>query len=70
LVEQPYSIPAPPPPKQAVVRAAQLIRRVDPAYPPLASSRHIDGVVKMHITVGANGTVRDVRVLSGPPMLA
>jgi len=70
LVEQPYSIPAPPPPKQAVVRAAQLIRRVDPVYPPLAVSRHLDGIVKMHILVSASGTVRDVRVLSGPPMLS
>jgi TonB family protein len=70
LVEQPYSIPAPPPPKQAVVRAPQLIRRVDPVYPPLAVSRHLDGIVKMHLIVGANGAVRDVRVLSGPPMLA
>jgi TonB family protein len=70
LVEQPYSIPAPPPPKQAVVRAPQLVRRVDPVYPPLAVSRHLDGIVKMHIVVSASGTVRDVRVLSGPPMLA
>ena len=70
LVEQPYSIPAPPPPKQAVVQAPQLIRRVDPVYPPLAVSRHLNGIVKMHIIVSASGTVRDVRVLSGPPMLA
>jgi TonB family protein len=69
LVEQPYSIPAPPPPKQAVVRRAELIHHVNPDYPPLAALHRVEGVVKMRVTVNANGDVRNIRVLSGPQLL-
>jgi TonB family protein len=67
--EQPPTIPAPLPPKQSVVRPAQLLRRVDPVYPQGAISRRVEGTVKMHIAVSANGTVQDVQVISGPPLL-
>ena len=70
LAEQPPTLAAPLPPKQSVVRPAQLLRHVDPIYPVGAISRRVEGTVKMHITVSANGTVRDVQVVSGPPMLA
>jgi Gram-negative bacterial TonB protein C-terminal/PilZ domain len=70
LGNQPYAIPAPPPPKQSAVRPAQLIRRVDPVYPVLALPSRVQGTVKMHATVSPFGTVRDVRVTSGPPLLA
>ncbi len=70
LAEQPPTLAAPLPPKQSVVRPAQLLHHVDPIYPVGAISRRVEGTVKMHITVSANGTVRDVQVVSGPPMLA
>lgn len=69
LTAQPFTIAAPPPPPQSVLRPAKLIRRVDPVYPPLAVSHRVMGTVKMHLIVGANGTVRDVHVIYGPPML-
>jgi len=67
-LEQP-AIPAPPAPKQAVIRRAELIHHVDPLYPPLALLRRVEGVVTMRITVNANGDVRNIRVLSGPSLL-
>lgn len=50
--------------------AARRIDHVVPIHPPDARMQHIQGTVKIHIIIGADGIVRDARVLSGPCLLA
>jgi TonB family protein len=44
-------------------------RRVAPVYPPLALQARIQGVVTLNVTVAQDGTVQDVHVVSGHPLL-
>jgi TonB family protein len=44
--------------------------KVTPKYPELARRMKIAGVVKIQITIAANGAVRDSRVVGGHPVLA
>jgi protein TonB len=52
------------------VAAANLIHDVAPTYPPEAGRARIEGTVVLLAVIGKDGTVRDVRVQSGPPLLA
>jgi TonB family protein len=44
--------------------------RVAPTYPELAKRMNITGVVKVKITVATNGSVKDVKLVGGHPVLA
>jgi TonB family protein len=44
--------------------------RVDPAYPIEAQQKRIEGAVKLHQVIGADGSVQSVKLISGPPLLA
>jgi TonB family protein len=46
------------------------IKRVDPIYPPLALQARIQGVVYLDVTVAPDGTVREMHLSSGHPLLA
>jgi len=46
-----------------------VIRRVAPLYPASARQAHIEGIVVLQALIGKDGTVLNVRVLSGHPML-
>ena len=46
-----------------------LIRRVQPVYPPLARGARIQGQVVLAAVISKAGTIDDLRVLSGHPML-
>jgi TonB family protein len=48
---------------------SHLTYRVQPAYPPEAQKQQIEGVVKIHQVIGTDGRVRNVNLLSGPPLL-
>lgn len=47
----------------------QLITRIEPIYPRQAQSEHIQGDVRLQIRIGADGTVQDASLVSGPPQL-
>ena len=49
---------------------AKLIRRVIPEYPALARAARISGVVHLLGTIGKDGTIRNLRLVDGHPMLA
>jgi periplasmic protein TonB len=49
---------------------ANLIHDVAPAYPPEAGRARIEGTVVLLAVIGKDGTVQDVRVESGLPILA
>jgi TonB family protein len=44
--------------------------RVMPDYPDMARRMSLKGVVKVDVTVGGNGTVKNVEVKGGHPVLA
>ncbi len=46
-----------------------LIRRVQPSYPPLARSTGIQGSVLLLALIGRDGTIRKVQVVNGHPLL-
>jgi protein TonB len=57
--------PAAPP---AETRDAQILRSVQPAYPPEAVRKRQEGWVELSFTVGADGRVSDVSVVRAQPM--
>jgi TonB family protein len=44
--------------------------KVAPVYPELARRMNITGVVKVQITVAANGSVKNTKLVGGHPVLA
>src|SRR5882762_5665896 len=68
--------PPPPKPKQTGplrvggnVQAARIINRVQPVYPPLARQTRISGTVRLHAIIGKDGTIQQLEVMSGHPLL-
>jgi len=51
------------------VQAAKLIKRVPPEYPEVARKNMVEGVVRLHVIITKDGSVRDIRVVDGHPML-
>jgi protein TonB len=51
------------------VQQANLISKVNPVYPPLAKQARIQGVVHLTTTIGADGAVQNLEVISGHPLL-
>jgi TonB family protein len=47
-----------------------LIRRVEPDYPEPALSQRIQGPVLLDVHIGEAGTVQEIKVVNGPPLLA
>ena len=70
--------PPPPPPKPQTpkrirvggqVESARLIFQPKPEYPPLAKMARIQGVVRLDAVISKDGTIQDLKVLSGHPLL-
>ena len=51
------------------VREASLIKKVLPTYPAFAKTQHVQGTVRFAATIAKDGTVKSIRVVSGPPVL-
>src|SRR5205809_6752730 len=47
-----------------------LIRKVQPAYPPLARQARIQGQVVLQAEISKDGSIENLRLISGHPMLA
>jgi protein TonB len=77
----PTAAPPPPPPvkKEAVVpqrirvggnvQAAMLIKQPKPLYPPLAKQARIQGTVRFNAIIGKDGTIQNLQLVSGHPLL-
>ena len=48
---------------------AQLLKQPKPVYPPLAKAARVQGTVKFQATIGKDGTIQNLQMLSGPPLL-
>jgi len=46
-----------------------LIRQVKPQYPPLALQAHVQGMVVLQAVIGKDGSVQELHVISGHPLL-
>jgi len=53
----------------SVVAQDMLKQKVNPVYPPMAKAAHVSGTVILRATITKNGTVEDVKVVSGPALL-
>jgi len=47
----------------------ELVHRVEPLYPEQARQQNIQGEVVLEVHVGSDGSVQDVQIVSGPPIL-
>jgi protein TonB len=78
----PTAAPPPPPPVQAPkpvipkqirvggnVQSAKLVNQPKPSYPPLARQARIQGVVKFNAVIGRDGTIQNLTMVSGHPLL-
>ncbi len=78
----PSAAPPPPPreekPKPVVpkqirvggnVQAAKLLNQPKPGYPPLARQARIQGVVRFNAVIGRDGTIANLTLVSGHPLL-
>jgi periplasmic protein TonB len=68
-------MPVPPKPATKVFRTStilqgSLIRRVEPTYPPLARQARIQGTVVLAAVISKAGTIDNLKLVSGHPMLA
>ncbi|MFZ0291572.1 MAG: TonB family protein, partial [Candidatus Sulfotelmatobacter sp.] len=52
------------------VSAGLLIRKVNPTYPPLARQARISGTVILRAVIGKDGSIQNLSLVSGHPMLA
>ena len=52
------------------VTSGLLIRKIQPAYPPLARQARIQGNVLLQAEISKEGTIENLRLISGHPMLA
>ncbi len=51
------------------VAAGNLITKVTPVYPAIAKAARISGQVVLAATISKNGTIENLHLVSGPPML-
>ena len=68
---RPVVRPAPKAPVRisSAVEAGLLIRKTVPVYPPLGRAMRVDGTVVLAASISKAGTIENLRVVSGPPML-
>jgi periplasmic protein TonB len=52
------------------VSTGLLIRKVNPTYPPLARQARIQGTVVLHAVISKDGSIENLQLVSGHPMLA
>lgn len=48
---------------------ANLIRKVQPVYPPLAKSARVQGIVEFRATISKEGNIENLQLLRGHPLL-
>jgi TonB family protein len=51
------------------VQASNLIKKVTPVYPPLAKQARISGTVQFTALIGKDGTIQNLQLISGHPLL-
>ena len=52
------------------VQQANLIDAPKPVYPQLAKAARVQGTIKLQAVIAIDGSIKNLRVISGPPLLA
>jgi len=52
------------------VQSARIIKKVPPVYPEEARQAHISGTVRLHVIIAKDGTMKELELVSGHPLLA
>jgi TonB family protein len=52
------------------IAAGLLVSKVDPVYPPVARQARVQGTVLLQAHIGRDGSVQDLQLISGHPLLA
>jgi tetratricopeptide (TPR) repeat protein len=52
-----------------MVQQANLIKKIDAIYPPLAVQAQISGQVRFTVIIGKDGTLQNIQLISGHPLL-
>jgi protein TonB len=68
-VEKPAAQPARAVKVGGVVAEANLIRRIQPLYPPLAKAARVSGIVRFAAVISKEGRIENLQLLSGHPLL-
>jgi len=63
------SAPEPKPARTSQISPGVLISKVNPQYPPAARAARVQGAVVMHAIIGTDGSIQQLRVISGNPLL-
>jgi protein TonB len=68
------AVAAAPPARERVLRVpsmpeSKIVHKVQPVYPPDALDSHIQGVVRIEVTIGKDGRTESVRLLGGHKLL-
>ena len=64
------TLPLPPPIRVGGrIQNARILRKVQPEYPEEALAAYVTGTVKLEAVIAVDGSVRDVKLISGHPML-
>jgi periplasmic protein TonB len=71
------NVPPPPPPKAGPsrikvggnVQSAKMLRQVQPVYPAIAKTAHVQGTVILHAVISKDGTIEELQYVSGPALL-
>jgi protein TonB len=67
----------PPPPKATPsrirvggnVQQAKMLRMVNPIYPAIAKTAHVQGTIILHAIIAKDGAISSLQYISGPPLL-
>jgi periplasmic protein TonB len=51
------------------IELARVVHRVEPVYPPVAKLAHVSGTVELTGVIGTDGRIRELKALSGNPLL-
>ena len=51
------------------VATGQLLAPIQPIYPAIAKAAHVQGTVVVHAIISKDGTIENLHVISGPPLL-
>jgi len=63
-------------PQPAKIKVSQgvsqglLIKSVEPVYPPTARQMRVQGAVELLANIGKDGSIREVKLISGDPVLS
>jgi TonB family protein len=70
VLSAPATVPEVAVPVSKGLTEGALLRKIEPVYPSQARAMRLEGTVKLQATVAEDGTLHDIKVVSGSPLLS